>query len=175
MLHGKFHRNRPVSAFSRRAGGFSLLEIMIVVAIIGVLATIAVPSYMRAQRQAVMGKVANDMRVYAEAVDLYNTETSSYPADTTGTFPQELKDRKYIKPKVYQRYDAGTSIPMVGGNYDWDYGVSASYEAGIVLANLSNGDPDLLLIIDDFFEGDANLNAGKVFTDGDHLVYVIEK
>jgi prepilin-type N-terminal cleavage/methylation domain-containing protein len=175
ILHGKKFRNQPAGAIAKRSRGFSLVEIMIAVAILAVLTTIAVPSYLRAQRQAVMGKIANDMKVYADAVEVYNTETSKYPADTTGTFPQELKDRKYLKPEVYKRYDSGNTLPMIGGNYDWDYGVSGSYEAAIVLANLSNDDPDLLLVIDEYFEADDSLNAGKVFTDGDHLIYVLDK
>jgi prepilin-type N-terminal cleavage/methylation domain-containing protein len=162
-------------ALSRRVAAFSLVEIMIALAIVGALVTIAVPSYVRAQRSAVMGKIAHDMKVYREAVEVYNADTSSYPADTTNTFPNELKDGQYIEAGVYRRYDFGSTLPMIGGNYDWDYDVNPNYKAAIVLANLSNNDPALLTMINNAREGDDNLSGGNIFTDSNHLIYIVER
>ena len=58
-----------------RIHGFTLVEIMIVVAIIGLLAVIAIPGFMRARRRAQATEITNDLRLIAAAVDQYAIET----------------------------------------------------------------------------------------------------
>jgi prepilin-type N-terminal cleavage/methylation domain-containing protein len=62
------------SATSR--AGFTLVEIMIVVAIIALLAAIAVPGFLRARKRSQATKVLNDLRLIDAAVDQYAIETS---------------------------------------------------------------------------------------------------
>ena len=56
--------------------GFTLVEIMIVVAIVALLAAIAVPGFMRARKRAQATQVINDLRMIASAVDQYAVEYS---------------------------------------------------------------------------------------------------
>ena len=63
--------------------GFTLLEIMIVVATIGLLAIIAVPNYLRARKRTQAGQVKSDLRMLDEAIQLYviennKTDTSNF-------------------------------------------------------------------------------------------------
>lgn len=65
--------------FASRSGarpppGFTLVEIMIVVAIVGLLAGIAVPSFLRARMRSQATDVLNDLRILDAAVDQYATE-----------------------------------------------------------------------------------------------------
>ena len=60
--------------------GFTLVEIMIVVAIIALLAAIAVPGFLRARKRAQASRILNDLRMIDAAVDQYAIETSK----TTG-------------------------------------------------------------------------------------------
>ena len=61
---------------NRRRGGFTLVEIMIVVAIIALLASIAVPGFLRARKRAEASRVLNDLRHLDGAVDQYALETN---------------------------------------------------------------------------------------------------
>ena len=70
---------------SRRRGAFTLVEIMIVVAIIALLASIAVPGFLRARKRAQASRVINDLRHLDAAIDQYALETSK-PGGYIATF-----------------------------------------------------------------------------------------
>jgi prepilin-type N-terminal cleavage/methylation domain-containing protein len=59
-----------------KRGGFTLVEIMIVVAIIALLAAIAVPGFLRARKRSQASKILNDLRMIDAAVDQYAIETN---------------------------------------------------------------------------------------------------
>ncbi len=66
--------------------GFTLLEIMIVVSIIGLLATMAIPNYLRARHRSQAVQVMSDLRALDAAVQLYviennKTDTSAFAID----------------------------------------------------------------------------------------------
>src|SRR3954467_13490469 len=64
-----------LNAFNKRRGGFTLVEIMIVVAIIALLAAIAVPGFLRARKRSQASRILNDLRLIDSAVDQYAIET----------------------------------------------------------------------------------------------------
>jgi prepilin-type N-terminal cleavage/methylation domain-containing protein len=63
----KLHKNR---------GGFTLVEIMIVVAIIALLAAIAVPNFLRARKRSQATRILEDLRMIDSAIDQYAIETN---------------------------------------------------------------------------------------------------
>ena len=65
----------PTKLATKRAG-FTLVEIMIVVAIIALLAAIAVPGFLRARKRSQASKILNDLRLIDAAVDQYAIEQS---------------------------------------------------------------------------------------------------
>ena len=61
---------------NRQRGGFTLVEIMIVVAIIALLAAIAVPNFLRARKRSQATRILEDLRIIDSAIDQYAIETS---------------------------------------------------------------------------------------------------
>src|SRR5205085_7682991 len=62
-----------------RRAGFTLVEIMIVVAIITLLAALAIPGILRARKRAQASRVKDDLRLIEAAVDQYAIETQRQP------------------------------------------------------------------------------------------------
>jgi prepilin-type N-terminal cleavage/methylation domain-containing protein len=62
-----------------RIRSFTLIELLIVVAIIAVLAAIAVPNFLEAQTRAKVSRVKADLRTLVTAVEAYHIDTYEYP------------------------------------------------------------------------------------------------
>ena len=74
-------RQSKLSAFSRTHGAFTLIELLIVVAIIAILAAIAVPNFLEAQTRAKVSRAVSDMRTLATGIAAYRVDTNQIPLD----------------------------------------------------------------------------------------------
>ena len=64
----------------RRLGGaFTLIELLIVVAIIAILAAIAVPNFLEAQTRSKIARAKSDLRTLATALQSYAVDYGTYP------------------------------------------------------------------------------------------------
>src|SRR4051812_30097104 len=82
LLLGEMKLNKSISG---TRGGFTLVEIMIVVAIIALLASIAVPGFLRARKRSQASRILNDLRLIDSAVDQYAIETNRSTGFTVNT------------------------------------------------------------------------------------------
>jgi prepilin-type N-terminal cleavage/methylation domain-containing protein len=88
-----------------RRGGFTLVEIMIVVAIIALLAAIAVPGFLRARKRSQASRILNDLRMIDAAVDQYAIETNRKSND-----PVAVTDWTNYLKKGSSLYNSGSSL-----------------------------------------------------------------
>lgn len=68
----------------RRAGGFTLIEIMVVVVILGILAALVAPNVMRRIDDAQIAKVNQDLQAFQTALNLYRMDNFKYPTTEQG-------------------------------------------------------------------------------------------
>jgi prepilin-type N-terminal cleavage/methylation domain-containing protein len=112
-------------------GGFTLVEIMIVVAIIALLAAIAVPGFLRARKRSQATAILNDARVIGGAIDQYAIENNM---QGTATFTSSmLKD--FFKPasRLYVEAGAATVLnDIIGNNYSYN-----TFDGGVLINSTS--------------------------------------
>lgn len=92
--------------------GFTIIELMIVVIIIGILATFAVPQYLSAIERGKQGKARHALGLIAEAEKMYRAEYDSYITVTDGTFNN-----------VFSSY---IELAEIDADTDWDYAVTGA-------------------------------------------------
>ena len=88
-----------------KRGGFTLVEIMIVVAIIALLAAIAVPNFLRARKRSQATRILEDLRLLDAAMDQYAIDT----AKSSGATPTFTDLQNYLK-KDTVLYATGADI-----------------------------------------------------------------
>jgi prepilin-type N-terminal cleavage/methylation domain-containing protein len=94
-----------LNKINKRRGGFTLVEIMIVVAIIALLAAIAVPGFLRARKRSQASRILNDLRLIDSAIDQYAIETNK----TTGATVAVADWTNYLK-KGSNLYVSGNDL-----------------------------------------------------------------
>jgi prepilin-type N-terminal cleavage/methylation domain-containing protein len=94
--------------------GFTLVEIMIVVAIIGLLAAIAIPNFVRARESAQLNSIANNLRILEGAKEQWALEQKKATTDNVSTsdLTGYLKNNTLI-PVVAEAYTANTVSDLI--------------------------------------------------------------
>lgn len=112
---------RTVIRFTARpTKAFTLIELLIVVAIIAILAAIAVPNFLEAQVRAKISRCKSDMRSMATAIEAYAVDFTKYPFSSginTNTMAVEYQNtqmnsvHKWLAPCVTTPIAYITTIP----------------------------------------------------------------
>lgn len=82
---------RDVQAMDTKRGGFSLIELLVAVSIVGILAGLAIPNMRNVTFRARATAVFGDINVVRQATLDYNADQNAWPADEiSGAVPPEL-------------------------------------------------------------------------------------
>jgi type II secretion system protein G len=107
-----------------RSSAFTLIELLIVVAIIAILAGIAVPNLLEAQTRAKVSRVRADLRTIATGLEAYRVDENRYPPSTLIPLFRRLVPLttpiQYIVSvplDVFQTQDTGAGPWRRRGNY----------------------------------------------------------
>jgi prepilin-type N-terminal cleavage/methylation domain-containing protein len=154
----------PVLTGRRVRAGFTLTELMIVVAVIGLLAAIAIPSYARARERSWNVRFAADLQVAKAAFTEYSVEHGKYPPDTQpGAVPEGMAE--------YLRRMEWTKPTTLGGSWDWDNS-QFGFKAGVSVYHPTASSGQLLQL--DKTIDDGNLATGEFRSRADGYIGIIE-
>jgi prepilin-type N-terminal cleavage/methylation domain-containing protein len=147
----------------KKRGGFTLVEIMVVVTLIGFLAMLSVPAFKRIKQRAAAAAFSSDMRLFSEAFQRYAQEMGSFPATgVVGVIPGGMEE--YI-----DQNDWGKTT-SIGGNFNWAIFSASdaqrgSYEIGIIQVVAPTLSLEELTSIDSQID-DGNVNDGNLLVSG---------
>lgn len=85
----------------QRQRGFTLLEIMVVIVIIGILASLVVPNLMGNKEKADHQKAVSDIMALESALDMYKLDNSRYPSTEQGLQALVTKPSAQPEPRNY--------------------------------------------------------------------------
>jgi len=131
--------------------GFTLIEMMIVVAIIAILVSILVPNFVRARAQAQTSACESNLKEIATAIELYQTDNDHYPDGGTVN-----SDNDELQPYLKQTPVDPVAGPGVYYTFTVDNPDTATAEYTIVCPG--SHDPGTL----------QNISPGTKFT---HIKY----
>lgn len=101
----------------RQRAGFTIVELLIVIVIIAVLATIAIITFTGVQRRAYYNRALSESGAVARAVKLYYADKGQYPADVERNIPVAVFDYTGNQDTPAQWPKA----PWPDSVYDYDY------------------------------------------------------
>ena len=122
----------------RQKGGFTILELLVVIVIIGILVALAVPQLWSARERTYMAKAKREFNTMHTAMELYRHDNDDmYPPDVDRNVPPEMT--KYLGTSDEDNWP---NAPWPGSVYDYDvYEADGEQVAQISIRFCPIGDP----------------------------------
>ncbi len=156
-------RHGSIQSSARRLGGFTLIEILIVVIILGILASIVIPQFAKASGDSSNATFVHDIKLLARLVAVQQHQSGSWPVDQApGVYPPELVGK--VDPGDW------TQPTPLGGRWDMDaavFGVTAG-----VSVYLPDRTPAQMIEVDRMID-DGDLTTGAFRQRVDGYIYIL--
>lgn len=104
------NQSRPLQR--RQQSGFTLIEIMVVVVILGILAALVVPQVMSRPDQAKVTVAKGDIKAIAAALDMYKLDNFAYPSTQQGLEALVKKPTGNPQPKNWNKDGYLKKLPV---------------------------------------------------------------
>jgi prepilin-type N-terminal cleavage/methylation domain-containing protein len=147
--------------------GFTLIDVMMVVAIIALLASLAMPNFLKSRHNAQVTIFITQLTKLVGGFETYSIIEGGYPPDTTpGVLPDGM-DAYFSKSSIW------ASTTPIGGYWDWDYNqTSFGARAGVSVYQPSLSDDEMEKI--DVRIDDGNLYTGRFRKRHNGFISIIE-
>ena len=132
----------------RKQLGFTLLEMMVVIVILGILASFVVPSVLGNKEKADQQKAISDISALEQALDMYKLDNSVYPTTDQGLEALVSKPNSPPEPRNYRSNGYIKRLPNDPWGREYQY-----------LSPGDNGAIDIFSLGADGEEGGEEVNA----------------
>ncbi|MCK4563337.1 MAG: prepilin-type N-terminal cleavage/methylation domain-containing protein [Verrucomicrobia bacterium] len=145
--------------------GFTLVEIMIVTSIVGLLASLAIPSMRNAGIKTRSTRFAREIKAAGHAFVQYALDHGDYPADKN---PEQMPNGmgEYLSRFPW------SEETVIGGQWDWDYEVFGVH-AGVSVHSPKWSSEQMQEI--DAMIDDGNLGSGQFRQRSGGYIYILEE
>lgn len=132
----------------RKQSGFTLLEVMVVVVILGILASFVVPNLLGNKEKADQQKAISDISALEQALDMYKLDNSVYPSTDQGLQALVNMPSGSPEPRNYRNSGYIKRLPNDPWGREYQY-----------LSPGDNGTIDIFSLGADGEEGGEDVNA----------------
>lgn len=142
-------KSKQSTTFTRN-GGFSLIELMVVIVIIGLLAAIAMTSYRNFILRSQLTEMATTLGQFAREFEVWEQVNGHYPDDSHVALPDANG--------LAINQDDWSRTTLLGGNWNWEGPDGYDY-AGISIVGITAEEEDIMQF--DSILDDGVLTSGK--------------
>ncbi|MGI4819125.1 MAG: type II secretion system major pseudopilin GspG [Janthinobacterium lividum] len=103
IQHLRQSRRRQQTPQERGREGFTLVELLVVIVIIGLLATVVVINVLPSQDKAMVGKARADIAVLEQALETYRLDNLAFPTDQQGLAALSVPPADLSRPERYRQ------------------------------------------------------------------------
>ncbi len=134
--HKRLQRNHRTTQ-----AGFTLLEIMVVIVILGVLASMVAPNVLGNKGKADRQKVLSDLVALESALDMYKLDNNVYPSNEQGLKALVSKPSGFPEPKGYRENGYIRRLPTDPWGNPYYLQIPGEYGSVDVFSAGSDGQP----------------------------------
>ena len=151
--------------------GFTLVEIMVVVVILGLLIAIAVPTYRRFQRKSQNTTFVNNLRLFTQAYETFAMKYGAWPPDTNAGLIPKIDDTRTMSGEFR---DVDWLAGALGGQWKWNLasGSNTHPKASISIVGVT-ADVAQMTDIDKMID-DGDLTTGLFKGTGTTYTYTVQ-